>query len=63
MCAPGARIWPDWCTGVRTAPFRAHAWLNGRTTSVRTGAPYCTTQRSRIRSPAAPSSPELLVSP
>ncbi|MFF4160668.1 lasso peptide biosynthesis B2 protein [Streptomyces sp. NPDC001678] len=19
--------WPDWCTGVRTAPFRAHAWV------------------------------------
>ncbi|MGB3442137.1 MAG: lasso peptide biosynthesis B2 protein [Actinophytocola sp.] len=19
--------WPDWCTGIRTAPFRAHAWL------------------------------------
>ncbi|MEU4208421.1 lasso peptide biosynthesis B2 protein [Streptomyces sp. NPDC026206] len=20
-------VWPDWCTGVRTAPFRAHAWV------------------------------------
>lgn len=19
--------WPDWCTGVRTSPFRAHAWV------------------------------------
>lgn len=19
--------WPDWCTGVRTMPFRAHAWV------------------------------------
>ncbi len=19
--------WPTWCTGVRTAPFRAHAWV------------------------------------
>ncbi|MFI5783185.1 lasso peptide biosynthesis B2 protein [Nocardia sp. NPDC051570] len=19
--------WPDWCTGVRTNPFRAHAWV------------------------------------
>lgn len=19
--------WPDWCTGVRTQPFRAHAWV------------------------------------
>ncbi|MFD5030742.1 lasso peptide biosynthesis B2 protein [Streptomyces sp. NPDC058220] len=24
--------WPDWCTGVRTQPFQAHAWLavNGK---------------------------------
>lgn len=22
-----AGVWPDWCTGVRTAPFRAHAWI------------------------------------
>ncbi|WP_367123376.1 lasso peptide biosynthesis B2 protein [Streptomyces phytohabitans] len=20
-------VWPDWCTGVRTRPFRAHAWV------------------------------------
>ncbi|GAA2410132.1 hypothetical protein GCM10010191_18570 [Actinomadura vinacea] len=20
-------VWPDWCTGVRTEPFRAHAWV------------------------------------
>ncbi|MGP3948710.1 lasso peptide biosynthesis B2 protein [Streptomyces sp. 7N604] len=20
-------VWPDWCTGVRTQPFRAHAWV------------------------------------
>ncbi|WP_187284840.1 lasso peptide biosynthesis B2 protein [Streptomyces sp. uw30] len=20
-------VWPTWCTGVRTAPFRAHAWV------------------------------------
>jgi hypothetical protein len=19
--------WPDWCTGIRTQPFRAHAWV------------------------------------
>ncbi|REE96915.1 lasso peptide biosynthesis B2 protein [Thermomonospora umbrina] len=19
--------WPDWCTGIRTEPFRAHAWI------------------------------------
>ncbi|MER8073079.1 lasso peptide biosynthesis B2 protein [Streptomyces sp. NPDC094034] len=25
-------FWPDWCTGVRTQPFQAHAWVavNGR---------------------------------
>ena len=22
-----AGSWPDWCTGVRTEPFRAHAWV------------------------------------
>lgn len=20
-------VWPDWCVGVRTEPFRAHAWV------------------------------------
>lgn len=20
-------VWPEWCTGVRTEPFRAHAWV------------------------------------
>ncbi|KNB54030.1 hypothetical protein AC230_05645 [Streptomyces caatingaensis] len=20
-------VWPDWCAGVRTNPFRAHAWV------------------------------------
>jgi hypothetical protein len=20
-------VWPTWCTGVRTAPFEAHAWI------------------------------------
>lgn len=20
-------VWPTWCTGVRTAPFQAHAWV------------------------------------
>ncbi|MGH4015342.1 MAG: lasso peptide biosynthesis B2 protein [Pseudonocardiaceae bacterium] len=20
-------VWPTWCTGVRTEPFRAHAWV------------------------------------
>jgi hypothetical protein len=22
-----AGVWPDWCAGVRTSPFRAHAWV------------------------------------
>ncbi|MFF8659262.1 lasso peptide biosynthesis B2 protein [Streptomyces huasconensis] len=26
MCR-AAGHWPDWCTGVRTQPFRAHAWV------------------------------------
>jgi hypothetical protein len=26
LCRLGRR-WPDWCTGVRTQPFRAHAWV------------------------------------
>ncbi|MFI0977324.1 lasso peptide biosynthesis B2 protein [Streptomyces sp. NPDC021093] len=26
LCRLGG-AWPDWCTGVRTAPFRAHAWV------------------------------------
>ncbi|MFK4268775.1 lasso peptide biosynthesis B2 protein [Streptomyces milbemycinicus] len=26
LCRIGRR-WPDWCTGVRTEPFRAHAWV------------------------------------
>ncbi|MEZ0089713.1 lasso peptide biosynthesis B2 protein [Streptacidiphilus sp. EB129] len=21
-------VWPTWCTGVRTQPFRAHAWVS-----------------------------------
>lgn len=21
-------VWPTWCTGVRTEPFGAHAWLS-----------------------------------
>lgn len=26
LCRAGGR-WPDWCTGVRMEPFRAHAWV------------------------------------
>jgi hypothetical protein len=26
LCRLGGR-WPDWCTGVRLRPFRAHAWV------------------------------------
>ncbi|GAA0490035.1 lasso peptide biosynthesis B2 protein [Streptomyces sp. NPDC046215] len=26
LCRMGG-TWPTWCTGVRTAPFRAHAWV------------------------------------
>jgi hypothetical protein len=22
-------VWPTWCTGVRTPPFSAHAWVEG----------------------------------
>ncbi len=35
-------VWPDWCTGVRTAPFRAHAWVEvaGRPVGEPQGAGY-----------------------
>ncbi|MER6139933.1 lasso peptide biosynthesis B2 protein [Streptomyces sparsogenes] len=23
----GRGVWPTWCTGVRTSPFEAHAWI------------------------------------
>jgi hypothetical protein len=26
LCRLGG-VWPTWCTGVRTGPFRAHAWV------------------------------------
>jgi Transglutaminase-like superfamily len=26
LCRAGG-TWPDWCTGVRMEPFRAHAWV------------------------------------
>ncbi|MGK5545966.1 lasso peptide biosynthesis B2 protein [Streptomyces sp. URMC 127] len=31
-------VWPDWCTGVRTAPFRAHAWVE--VNGIPVGEPY-----------------------
>ncbi|MEU9117139.1 lasso peptide biosynthesis B2 protein [Streptomyces sp. NPDC048483] len=31
-------VWPHWCTGVRTAPFRAHAWVEVEGLAV--GGPY-----------------------
>lgn len=31
-------VWPVWCVGVRTAPFRAHAWVEIDGTPV--GEPY-----------------------
>jgi len=35
-------VWPTWCTGVRTSPFRAHAWVevNGRPVGEPQGAGY-----------------------
>lgn len=26
--------WPDWCTGVRSRPFRAHAWVEAEGSAV-----------------------------
>ncbi|MFI9307814.1 lasso peptide biosynthesis B2 protein [Streptomyces triculaminicus] len=26
LCRMGG-AWPTWCTGIRTSPFRAHAWV------------------------------------
>ncbi len=35
-------VWPTWCTGVRTAPFIAHAWVeaNGQPVGEPQGADY-----------------------
>lgn len=27
LCRARYGTWPDWCTGVRTQPFQAHAWV------------------------------------
>ncbi|QFG20276.1 lasso peptide biosynthesis B2 protein [Actinomadura sp. WMMB 499] len=32
LCRMGG-TWPDWCTGVRTEPFRAHAWVEAEGTA------------------------------
>ncbi|NUP40023.1 MAG: lasso peptide biosynthesis B2 protein, partial [Streptomyces sp.] len=31
-------VWPTWCTGVRTSPFEAHAWIEAAGEPV--GEPY-----------------------
>lgn len=38
-------VWPTWCTGVRTSPFRAHAWVevNGVPMGESFGPGYYTT--------------------
>ena len=33
LCRMGG-VWPDWCSGVRVDPFRAHAWVEVRGTAV-----------------------------
>ncbi|RSM59778.1 lasso peptide biosynthesis B2 protein [Actinoplanes sp. ATCC 53533] len=33
LCRLGGR-WPDWCTGVRLQPFRAHAWVEAEGAAV-----------------------------
>ncbi|MWK36862.1 lasso peptide biosynthesis B2 protein [Actinomadura sp. J1-007] len=33
LCRLGG-TWPDWCTGVRAEPFRAHAWVEAEGTAV-----------------------------
>jgi hypothetical protein len=45
--------WPDWCTGVRTEPFRAHAWVEVAGVPVGEGpeAPFFRTVIA-VRSPA-----------
>lgn len=41
LCRMGG-TWPDWCTGVRTEPFRAHAWVevSGRPVGERAETSY-----------------------
>ncbi len=32
-------VWPTWCTGIRTTPFRAHAWVEADGQPVGEGYP------------------------
>ncbi|WP_320783357.1 lasso peptide biosynthesis B2 protein [Streptomyces sp. CRN 30] len=43
LCRLGG-VWPTWCTGVRTRPFSAHAWIavDGTPVSERQSADYYT---------------------
>jgi hypothetical protein len=44
--------WPDWCTGIRTQPFRAHAWVEVDGVAVGEQGdmtPYHTTMTVRLR--------------
>lgn len=46
--------WPDWCTGVRTQPFRAHAWIEVRGAAIGEAediTPYRTTMTVRLSDP------------
>ncbi len=36
LCRLRGRV-PDWCTGIRTQPFRAHAWVEAQGTAVGEG--------------------------
>nr|WP_202511647.1 lasso peptide biosynthesis B2 protein [Streptomyces sp. SID3343] len=49
-------VWPTWCSGVRTEPFRAHAWVevDGRPV----GEPASTGLFHRIMTVPAPAPPD-----
>jgi hypothetical protein len=54
LCRARGR-WPDWCTGIRSRPFRAHAWVEAEGAAV--GEPedvstYRTVLSVRARRPA-----------
>ncbi|MFD7658037.1 lasso peptide biosynthesis B2 protein [Actinosynnema sp. NPDC059797] len=42
-CCRARDTWPTWCTGVRTNPFTAHAWVevDGRPVGEPHPAGYC----------------------
>ncbi|MFI7104271.1 lasso peptide biosynthesis B2 protein [Streptomyces sp. NPDC050161] len=49
-------VWPTWCTGVRSDPFRAHAWVEADGQPV--GEPPSTALYHRIMSvPSLPDQP------